>query len=63
MPRLKGLLRDRVFSRTHLRSSLTPEEGPSLLFFFGLPVLLQIEPILKLPTVAIPLYTQKTLQK
>ena len=29
VPRLKGLLRDRVFSRTHLRSSLTPEEGPS----------------------------------
>ena len=29
VPRLKGLLRDRVFSRNHLRSSLTPEEGPS----------------------------------
>ena len=29
VPRLKGLLRDRLFSRTHLRSSLTPEEGPS----------------------------------
>ena len=26
---LKILLRCRVFSRTHLRSSLTPEEGPS----------------------------------
>ena len=29
MPRLKGQLRDRVFLRSHLRSSLTPEEGPS----------------------------------
>ena len=29
VPRLKGLLRDRVFSRIHLRPSLTPEEGPS----------------------------------
>ena len=34
VPRLKGLLRDRVFSRTHLRSSLTPEEGPSCSFYF-----------------------------
>ena len=34
VPRLKGLLRDRVFSRTHLRSSLTPEEGPSCLMLF-----------------------------
>ena len=25
----EGLLGDRVFSRTHFRSSLTPEEGPS----------------------------------
>ena len=25
----EGLLRGRVFSRTHFRSSLTPEEGPS----------------------------------
>ena len=25
----EGLLGGRVFSRTHLRSSLTPEEGPS----------------------------------
>ena len=33
VPRLKGLLRDRVFSRTHLRSSLTPQEGPSSFFF------------------------------
>ena len=31
-PGSKGLLRDRVFSRTHLWSSLTPEEGPSSLF-------------------------------
>ena len=30
-PGSKGLLRDRVFSRTHLWSSLTPEEGPSCL--------------------------------
>ena len=30
----EGLLRGRVFSRTHLRSSLTPEEGPSCLPFF-----------------------------
>ena len=29
VPRLKGQLRDRVFLRSHLRSSLTPEEGPS----------------------------------
>ena len=32
VPRVKsseGLLGGRVFSRTHLRSSLTPEEGPS----------------------------------
>ena len=29
VPRLKGLLRDGVFSRTHLRLSLTSEEGPS----------------------------------
>ena len=29
VPRLKGLLRDRVFSRIHLRPSLTPEESPS----------------------------------
>ena len=28
----EGLLRGRVFSRTHLRSSLTPEEGPSCYF-------------------------------
>ena len=27
----EGLLGGRVFSRTHLRSSLTPEEGPSCL--------------------------------
>ena len=25
----KGLLRGRVFSRTHLKSSLSPEEGPT----------------------------------
>ena len=31
MLRLKGQLRDRVFLRSHLRSSLTPEEGPSCL--------------------------------
>ena len=31
VPRLKGQLRDRVFLRSHLRSSLTPEEGPSCL--------------------------------
>ena len=34
VPRSKsseGLLGGRVFSRTHLRSSLTPEEGPSCL--------------------------------
>ena len=30
----EGLLRGRVFSRTHLRSSLTPEEGPSCLKIF-----------------------------
>ena len=34
MPRLKGQLRDRVFLRSHLRSSLTPEEGPSCLCYF-----------------------------
>ena len=28
----QGLLGGRVFSRTHFRSSLTPEEGPSCLF-------------------------------
>ena len=33
VPRLKGLLRDRVFSRNHLRSSLTPKEGPSCFQF------------------------------
>ena len=27
VPRLKGLFRDRVFLGTHIRSSLTPEEG------------------------------------
>ena len=32
VPRLKGLLRDRVFSRIHLRPSLTPEEGPSCFY-------------------------------
>ena len=33
--RLKSLLKDRVLSRTHLSSSLTPEEGPycSMLFY------------------------------
>ena len=34
VPRLKGQLRDRVFLRSHLRSSLTPEEGPSCLSLF-----------------------------
>ena len=29
----QGLLGGRVFSRTHFRSSLTPEEGPSCLYF------------------------------
>ena len=29
----QGLLGGRVFSRTHFRSSLTPEEGPSCLLF------------------------------
>ena len=42
VPRLKGQLRDRdrVFLRTHLRSSLSPEEGPSCLIFIivGRPV-------------------------
>ena len=33
VPRLKGQLRDRVFLRSHLRSSLTPEEGPSCLLY------------------------------
>ena len=33
MPKLKGQLRDRVFLRSHLRSSLTPEEGPSCIQF------------------------------
>ena len=28
----EGLLGGRVFSRTHFRSSLTPEEGPSCYF-------------------------------
>ena len=33
----EGLLGDRVFVRTHFRSSLTPEEGPScfLIVFIG----------------------------
>ena len=30
----EGLLGGRVFSRTHFRSSLTPEEGPSCSFFY-----------------------------
>ena len=37
VPRLKGQLRDRVFLRSHLRSSLTPEEGPSCFVMFSLP--------------------------
>ena len=32
----EGLLGGRVLSRTHFRSSLSPEEGPSC-FWFGLP--------------------------
>jgi len=37
--RLKGLLRDRLFSRTHLSSSLTPEEGPSCSSLLGAGIL------------------------
>ena len=33
LPRLKGQFRNKVFLRTHLRSSLSPEEGPSCLIF------------------------------
>ena len=32
----EGLLRGRVFSRTHFRPSLTPEEGPSCYTIFHL---------------------------
>ena len=34
VPGSKGLFRYRVFSRTHLRSSLTPEEGPSCYTYY-----------------------------
>ena len=45
VPRLKGLLRDRVFSRTHLRSSLTPEGGPSCVNIFFLSLMFRLNKI------------------
>ena len=38
----EGLLGDRVYSRTHFRTSLTPEEGPSCLSLF----LVEIQPLI-----------------